>query len=642
MEGLELIEEVNRLRARELETKLRDAREAYYNGTPIVEDAAYDAWLDELKDLDVSSPEAKAVGALPVSSWPKVRHTIPMGSLDKVQTADEMVEWVKAALAKLPGEDPVHLQFVGIDKLDGISVSLRYEAGKLVQALTRGDGEVGEDITPNVLRMKGVLAELPRPENVTFRGEIVLHKDDHKTHFPETSNPRNTASGTSKRYDGRGCEHLTVYLYQALDTEETLTDEWVQYLYIKKLGLRTPKFSAPLDAKSIVLLWNDYQKGLRDQLPYDIDGLVIRLATTSLQLSLGDKDGRPRGAVAFKFPPAAKQTVARKRLDQVGGTGRITPVAEFDTVNLVGAEVSRASLYNQKYVEQIGFDVGAEILVSRANDVIPRVVSVLKGTGTVSPAPTHCPECGAETARDGEYVICPNTSECPAQTTGRIQQWVRDLGILEWGSVLIEKVVAAGFVKTVPDLYRLTEEQLAGLGRMGESSAKRAREELWKLNPLPLERILGALSIPLCATSTMQVLVDAGFDTIDKLRVATAAQLQAVPSMGPKRAEAFVAWMAQHGGVFEDLLSTGVTLKDRPKGSLTGKSVCFTGKSSKPRAELERLASEAGGTVKNSVGKGLTYLVIADPNSSSSKAQAARKNGTELLSEEAYLQLVQS
>jgi DNA ligase (NAD+) len=626
----QIIDQLNDSRASELEERVAQARDAYYNGTPIVEDAVYDAWIDELKELRSDSPEVKAVGAAPVSDWPKVAHTIPMGSLDKVQTPEKFLEWAK----------PLGKRFLQTEKLDGLSVSIRYENGKLVQALTRGDGTIGEDITPNVRRMQNVLPELPEPISVTCRGEIVLLKVDHQTHFPETANPRNTASGTTKRYDGKGCEHLSVYVYQALDGPDFKTEE-EQFQFLRRMGFRTPNFSVHEDLDEIVAAWNRYQGELREAIPYDIDGLVIRLDDLAAQLALGDKDGRPLGATAFKFTSIKVPTVARKRIDQVGGTGRITPVAEFDPVNILGAVITRASLYNQAYIEQIGFDLGAEILVSRANDVIPRVESVIKGTGSVSQAPKTCPECGAETARDGEYVICPNTGGCPAQTEGRIKQWIRDLGIMEWGGVLIQKVVSEGLVKTVPDLYRLTEAQLAALDRMGPASAKRARDELWKLNPLPLERILGALSIPLCATSTMQVLVDAGFDTIEKLRAATAEQLQAVPGMGPKRAEAFVAWMRKNSGIFEELLSVGLKLKEKTIGALTGKSVCFTGKSTKPRPELERIAAEAGATVKKSVGKGLTYLVMADAESPSTKARAARKNGVTCLSEEAFIALAQ-
>jgi DNA ligase (NAD+) len=387
-------------------------------------------------------------------------------------------------------------------------------------------------------------------------------------------------------------------------------------------------------------LWVEYQQTIREQLPYEIDGLVVLLNDLTYQWSLGDTNGRPNGAVAFKFNPITRETVARARIDQVGSTGRITPVAVFDPIRLVGAEVSRASLYNQAYVEKIGFDVGCRILVSRANDVIPRVVSVTKSLGTVSKPPKVCPECGAETVRDGEYIVCPNTSECPAQTVGRLKQWVSELNILEWGESLLQKLVDAGLVKSVADLYRLKPEQVAGLERMGAISAVNALKTLWDVIPMPVENFLGGLGIPLCGTGTLETVVSAGYDTLPKIRSASTDQLQAIAGMGPKRAASLWSWLQKHGKYVDELLSVGIKIKDRPVGSLTGKSICFTGKSSKPRAELEKLAANAGASVKNSAGKGLTYLVMADPNSTSTKAQAARKNGTLCISEEAFLKLV--
>jgi len=636
----ELMDRANQLRISELEEQIAQARDAYYNGTPSVEDALYDAWIDELAELKADSPAVTAVGApVAVSSWPKTTHSIPMGSLDKVQTLDEMTSWVKAKTRKERKFEPLLVT----EKLDGISVSLRYEEGLFVQAITRGDGLEGEDITPNVARMKGVLKQLPEKTSVICRGEIILLKEDHQQHFPETSNPRNTASGTSKRLDGKGCEHLSVVVYQALEGPEFST-EGSQFEWLTKMGFQVPRWyvsAMNIGSKTPHDLWVDYQQTIREQLPYEIDGLVVRLNDLAYQWSLGEKNGRPLGAVAFKFAPITRETVSTGRVDQVGGTGRITPVAVFKPIRILGAEISRASLYNQRYIEQIGWDVGARVLVSRANDVIPRVVSVVGPTGTISKPPAACPECGTETVRDGEYVVCPNTGTCPAQTEGRIKQWIRELGILEWGPTLIQKVVGEGLVASVPDLYRLKFEQLAALERMGETSAKNAIAELRKVLPLSLEQFLGSLSIPLCATSTMQTVVDAGYDSVDKIRAATKEQLQGIPGMGPKRAEALAAWMARNGAVLDELASVGVRLKDRSKGVLTGKSVCFTGKSTRKRADLERVVQEAGGTVKKSVGKGLTYLVMASFDSTSTKAQAAKKSGVECLSEEDFLRLVQ-
>jgi DNA ligase (NAD+) len=267
-------------------------------------------------------------------------------------------------------------------------------------------------------------------------------------------------------------------------------------------------------------------------------------------------------------------------------------------------------------------------------------VSVPGSTGNVSQPPAQCPRCGAETVRVGEYLTCPNTSECPAQTVGRLLQWVKELGILEWGESLVQKLVDEGLVRSVPDLYRLTKDQLASLDRMGETSADNVLRTLWGVIPLPLESFLGALGIPLCATATIQLVVDAGFDTLEKIRDASLNQLQGIAGMGPRRAQSLSSWIERNHELLQDLLEVGVQIKSRPVGSLTGNSICFTGKSIRKRPELEKLAKEAGASVKKSVTKDLTYLVLADPNLTTAKARAARKNGTLLLSEEDFITMV--
>jgi len=640
----ELMELANKARVDELEERIAQARHDYYNAQSTISDEEYDALVDELAELKEDSTAVTAVGAPPVSAWPKVAHLIPMGSLSKVQTLDEMTSWVQAitrskgALGGLSYE-----RLLITEKLDGISVSLRYVDGKFIQALTRGDGETGEDITPNAARMKGVLKTLPEPISVTTRGEILLFKDDLKRHFPDMANPRNAASGTAKRLDGRGSEHLTVLMYQALEGPD-FTTEKEQFEFLERMGFMVPPWRISAMAPGMKTpqdIWVDYQQSVRENLAYEIDGLVIRLDALAYQWSLGEKHDRPLGTVAFKFTAITRETVALDRIDQVGGTGRITPVAVFKPVRILGAEVSRASLYNQKYVEQIGFGIGASIIVSRANDVIPRVVSVSGKAAEVSQPPAVCPECGAETERDGEYVICPNVGGCPAQTEGRIKTWVQKQGIMEWGAVLIQKVVTEGLVKSVPDLYRLKRDDLAALERMGEASAQNAIDELWKVVPMPLEMFLGSLGIPLCGRSTMTALVDAGWGSLDKFRnIASGPNLMETPGLGPKRALALSAWLSKNWDLIDDMVAVGIEIKERATGALTGKSICFTGKSTMKRVELIRLAEEAGGNVKKSVTRGLTYLVMADPTSGTTKAKAARKAGTDCISEESFLQMV--
>lgn len=627
------VDEANLSRIRELEPKLREASDAYYNGTPLVDDAVYDAWRDELAELRADSPEITKVGApVPPSEWVKVKHLVPMGSLDKVQTPDEMTQWVNA-LGKDWGFDGA---FLVTEKLDGISVSLRYEEGRLVQALTRGDGTIGEDITMNVLCMKCVPSEIGA--DLLVRGEIVLLKDDHKKHFPDKANPRNAASGTAKRLDGVGSEHLTVLTYQIVEGSDLPTEE-AHFEKLTQLGFKCPRWQVLKTPAAINTIWQEYASRIRDGLPYEIDGLVVRVNDIASQVAMGDTHGRPRGATAFKFTPAGRETVATDCIWQVGGTGRITPVAVFNPVNLLGAEVSRASLYNLAYIEEIGFDVGATILVVRANDVIPRVAQVIQGVGTTAKAPKLCPACGCETARDGEYVICPNVAGCPAQLTGRIKQWIAELNILEWGETLIQKLVDERLVTNVADLYKLKKEQLAGLERMGERSAEVVLKTLWASTPMALENFLGGLSIPLCATSIIRLVIDAGYSNLFDIQVATYDQLLKIPGLGPKRAEAIYDGLRKNEQLISDLLAAGVVIKERAQGNLTGKSVCFTGKSVRKRAELETLATNAGAAVKGSVGKGLTYLVMADPGSTSSKAEAARKNGTTCISEEEFVSM---
>ena len=345
------------------------------------------------------------------------------------------------------------------------------------------------------------------------------------------------------------------------------------------------------------------------------------------------------GSTAYKFAPVCRETTLRKIEWQVGSIGRITPVAVFDQVHLFGAKITNASIYNISAIQALGLDIGARILVARAGDVIPKVVSVVQGTGTTAAYPKVCPVCGAATVREGEYLVCPNVENCPAHVAGRIKQWIGEQGILEWGDAIVEAVVAKGLVKTVADLYRLTKAQLAQLERMGTRSAETVWNTLHGCEEVPLERFLGGLSIPNCATSTIRFCMDAGFDTLAKLRSASVSQLQSVSGMGPVKAQALYAWLQDHVELINDLL-TVAKIKEKIVGALTGKSLCLTGAMQHKRAELETMIVNAGGVVKSSVGKGLTYLVIADPNSTSSKAVAARKNGTTCISEESLLSML--
>ncbi len=620
-------------RIKELATNIIQARTDYYNHQPKVSDKVYDAWSDELRTFDPNHPALTAVGAPVVASeWKKAKHQIPMGSLNKVNLPVEMADWAKDKDCKL--------WFV-TQKLDGLSIELVYEHGKLVQGITRGDGIEGEDITVNVARMGGVNTDLKKDFNGSLRGEIIMTKSVWKQDFPEKANPRNAASGVSKRLDGIGVEKLNILFYQVLGDVDFKT-EVDQFVWLSDHKLGIPQYWSFKTIDEVNKHWRVYQDTKRDLLNYDIDGLVVRINDMAKQMSLGDKDLRPLGAMAFKFDNETRESTIRDIIWQVGNSGRITPVAVVDPVQLVGATVTRASVYNISYIEELKLDIGAKVLVARANDVIPRIEELVKGTGKVAKAPTHCPECGGFTKIDGENLMCTNTQFCRAQIVGRIKNWIKELNLLEWGDTLVEKLVESKKVVTVDDLYKLSVADLSGLDRMGDKSAQKCYDILYDINNtnISLDIFLGALSIPMIGGSTIRAIMKSGCDTLERFGQLKAEHFERVPGVGPTKAKFLADGLVHNQKVILSLLDLGITIKDKIQGVMTGKSICFTGSMVNKRPALEKMAADQGAEVKNSVGKGLTYLVIADPNSTSSKAQAARKLGTKLISEDEFLDLV--
>lgn len=350
-----------------LATQIEAASAAYYNGSPIMSDADFDALEAKLRKIDPHNPVFAKIGAPVDSGWPKVQHPFPMGSLEKAQNEPEFLAWAQNKPNSL---------FLS-EKLDGISILLTYREGTLVRAATRGDGTEGEDITRNVRVMQGIPNSIPCQDEVHIRGEIVCTKEDFAKFFPGESNPRNTASGTSKRQTGwQKCRHLTVLAYNVIFPEgwPKLACREDEFFWLAGQGFQTP-VGQVVNPLSAVQVYKDYVGTLREKAPYDIDGLVIEVNVTQARAALGATPNglNPKGAVALKFPHDQKKTVLRDIVWQVGNSGRVTPVAVFDTVTLAGAQVSQASLHNVARLNKLKLFRGCEILVSRRNDVIPFV-----------------------------------------------------------------------------------------------------------------------------------------------------------------------------------------------------------------------------------------------------------------------------
>jgi DNA ligase (NAD+) len=658
---------MGRREIQELVEQLEQASDAYYNGDPIMADAEFDALEDELRQLDPKNDFFKRVGAkAKTTKFKKVKHGAPMGSLLKVQTPDELDKWADDVDAKIDkaekdGDlDDAPRTLVVSEKLDGISISLKYEDGKLVQALTRNDGVVGEDITRNVLLMGGVVKKA-RDLTGYVRGEIILRKSKLAKHFPGYKNPRNTAAGTAKREsDPEPCKHLEILCYQVIGSKHDITAKSVEFKLLEALGFQTPYWEVCDGKKTngqpeqqVQKIYERYVAKDRDALDYEIDGLVVEHDSLAVMEHLGEHDDRPKGSRAFKFPHEEQPTRLREIVWQVGNSGRVTPVAYFDAVTLAGATVSQASLHNVDNIGRLAakcpqqlLGLSDKILVSRRNDVIPYVEKVIKASKNARfVAPTECPSCGTKLRKtagrrsvatdEGAYLICPNEKGCGAQQSGAIKRWVKKLDIKDWGEALIEALCASGMVTTVADMYSLDVDEIAALTlpdggkRVGASTAKKVMKNLLAKRELRIADFVGSLGIDLWGRSMTQFIVDAGYDTIEKMEDLTVAQIAAVNGVGQTKAEAFVDGFGRRKKIIDDILAAGVKVK-KPVvgGKLSGMSFCFTQVRDR---EFEGDIQAAGGSVKGSVGKDLTYLVAKDPKKMTGKVKKAADLGIEVV-----------
>ncbi len=658
-------------RAAELRALLnRYSYEYHVLDEPSVPDAEYDRLYDELVKLEEAHPElitqespTQRVGAPPSDRFQKVQHLEPMGSLEKVTTAEALVKWAEDVRKRLGTDEPV--AYVLEPKIDGLAVNLTYEQGVFVRGATRGDGVQGEDVTPNLRTIKAIpLRMLGRnsPAVLEVRGEVYLPISGFRelnerlagTNQKLAPNPRNAAAGSLRQKNSAITAErpLSTWVYGAGRREGVeFTSQFEMLEWLRERGFRTNPYAERLESiEEIAAACVEWEKR-RIDLDYEIDGIVIKVDSLDQQRRLGALHSRPRWARAFKWAPMTAETKLLKIMIRVGRTGALNPWAVMEPVEVGGVTVTRATLHNEEDINRKQIREGDLVIVQRAGDVIPQIVGPAGGKhlpGTKEfRMPTHCPLCGVEVVKpEGEVRHrCPNNA-CPSRGLETLISWTGMADIDGVGEQTIRILWEKGLVRSLPDLYRLTKEQLLELEGFGEISATAAIESIQRSKRVPFSRVLLGLNITGIGWVLAQNLAR-HFGDVDRLMAARQEEVEAVEGYGPDRAEIVVEWFAddQNRALVQELRGLGLRFEtgddDRPaEGPLTGSTYVITGTLEGFSREEAAAALEAqGAKVTNSVSKKTTGLVVGE-EPGASKLTKAQREGVPLLTEADLVKLL--
>lgn len=612
--------------------------QAYYNGKPILSDTAYDLFKDKVyRELPTGHPRLSKVGHDPSSNWKKRKHIIFMGSQNKVDSEDMIKAWIKSIYNILGAKDG-QIQFVLQPKIDGFSLETVYDKSNLVAAVTRGNGIVGEDVLNNAKLFRLLPNKLSINNSVAARGEGILYNDDFDAVQKETNNhyknSRNAASGISRRLDGKFCSSIHFLAY---DINAKVSTESEKIEVLNKLGFATPFTYKVATMDGVLKVYRSYKEGKRNELPYGIDGLVLKLDDLELQEQLGVSHNRPDGQIALKFESDQALTVLEKIDIQVGRTGKLTPVAILKPVDLMGSTVKKATLHNFAYIDSMMLGIGSEVTIEKKGDIIPQVVEVLTPGKTIK-RPDRCPSCGKLVDFDGVNLWCHNEG-CKEKEINRIVYWIRTLDLKNFKVRFIEKLWDMNKIKRVSDLYGLTFDDFTGIDGMGEKTIKAFFAAREKTSSMYLDKFITALGIPGCSTETSKLLVER-FESWKAIRNASVSDLEAIPGLAEKSSVQILAGIEEISDMADELLEV-INIKVHKKGALIGTSFCVTGSLEKySRKEFKEVVEENGGVFKSNVVKGLDYLVTNTPNSSSSKNIKAAKLGVAVIDEIEFLRLI--
>ena len=622
-------------RIAELEVLIQRYQASYYNGEGEISDSEFDALWDELKSLDPANPLLHKVGA-DSGNFAKARHVMPMGSQEKAADPQQFLAWA---------EKHSYAEYLVEYKLDGASLELQYAGGRLVQAVTRGDGTTGDVITANAVKMNGVRRELfaadGSPVDFTggVRGEVIMTHQVDDTLFADKANCRNAANGLMKRKDGAGSENLTLITYDVWATagEQPYADEEGKLRWLAAAGFNVVPLHICRSPQEVI----DYRAAVmetRASLDYDIDGLVVK--ERAVDHADASRD-RPDRQIAFKFSlEEAVSVVRRVEWNESGAT--YTPVAVFDPVDLNGTTVQRASLVNPNTIRSLGLQIGSHVVVVKRGEIIPKIESVVPGEGE-------------ELVPVEQPAVCATRRFCPNEAGGKrilhqLLKWVAVLDIRDLGDTLVRALFRDGTVRSIADIYALsvpvltpyflTEESISAERR--SLGAEKVFASIQNHRRVTLARFIAGFDIEGIGETIVEKLTAAGYDTLEKLFALSVEKAADVYGFAETLARTFVSGLAENRPEMEQLLSSGaVTLvQGASGGSLAGKSFCFTGELvTMKRADAQNMVKEQGGTVKTSVVKGLSYLVTNDTSSGSAKNEKAAKLGIPVIDEKQFLAL---
>jgi len=650
-----------------LRDKIRHHESLYYVlDSPEISDAEFDKLMQQLKQIESEHPDlvtpdspTQRVGGKPREGFVKVPHSSPMLSLDNTYNEEELRDWERR-VHELSGRSEV--DYVCELKLDGMSLALVYEDGKLARGVTRGDGSIGEDVTLNIRTVRSIplvilsekLKKAGIPADFEVRGELLMptasfkkiNDERERDGLPTFANPRNFTAGTVRQLDSNitAQRRLDYFPYMLLRNGRTYFDRhWKTLSAIDAAGFKVNQNRKLVSSMDEVWEFIQQWEAKRDSLPYEIDGIVIKVDRTSLQDELGFTGKAPRWAIAYKYAARGGTTKLENVRWQVGRTGKLTPVAQLVPVSIGGTTVRNATLHNMDEIQRLGVKIGDWVRVERGGDVIPKVVEVDKdhprGKDDID-VPDKCPVCGTRVMRtEGEVDYRCVNANCPAKLLGTILHFASRgvMNIDGMGDALVTQLTERGLVKNVADIYKLTKENLLSLERMGEKSAQNILDEIEGSKKLPLERVIYGLGIRFVGERTAQFLAE-HFGSMEALQQATVEELQNVDEVGPRIAESIAEFFSipANRKLVERLREAKLTLTGEKKQrgtKLTGKTFVLTGTLPRfTRDEAKKMIEDAGGKVTGSVSKKTDYVVAG--SDAGSKLDKARELGVAVIDEE--------